>query len=1049
MLGTKFLCRTILLFLCLLPIRLLASSEVTFAIDTAKARDTASIIDAVNQIDPSYQFDTNNEALAVALITTLANAYPEPDSLDSVAPFIDLAVRRSKARFYSGEPTGLLFKRRSATPGTILDLNDVLSATVELRYRVYTNCYRKWATTEAVLDRATPVLSAQWYRHFNGDSTLSQTDATTLTSGSGSFGRTQLSFADNTLLYTRVFDPCGSATHSVSALEYWVYNDAPTVVPTQALEFNVGAQRTHRTTIDPTWFSDAESDPLTFRLVDAPKFVTLDEDVIVLSPSANDAGQHTLSMVANDGYDDSLPLTITLIVQANQLPTLNETSPLRGTQDTEFTHVLSPFDAEGDAITLSPINLPSWLSFDPEQNMLSGTPNGRQTGGYQLTFELSDGLAQSNQTVALEIDDIINPVEQLVLDAASGMPNETWIEGVSNLRPTGSERYANVRFIALLRQAVNDASPAPVLTAELDALIETANAAFLTVTPAESENIESLIEDLQTELPPVADANMAAVEAVLMQQMEGESLEVTDLVSAIEQLNAAIEQVDQAIDQSPEKLLEALNNLPLIEEIEPDNASAYAAVMSDERLLEIPHMQSQIEATNAKVLTLSEQFANDPQTIDFELANQIGLSTPTPDLELAVRNQLANDEPPRTAKDIEEHLTRAMEKALTQPVAHIELYATTAQGRVPVASLSPNLELGELTLQLHNPSTEAASVDWSQSDSALLAASVSPLNQTRLYIDLNRIELGQYTARAVVTRGAFVSVFTLVVVVDTQSQIDSDHDGIADAFDTVHNGLANPVVRNRISQFKDEAQHYQLQSEAGTALRIGQRARREALNQASIASYLETYPLPPLADNTDPNTVYAFDTHTALDFEIVSLPAAGHSAQIVIPLDQALTAQSTYMKHHPATGWVQFISDHANGLASAAQIAPGVCPEPESTAYVEGLVPGYRCLRLLIEDGGPNDADRLTADGAASLDAGQNGVIVDPGLLIYDINPVTHSKVDTDAAINQPSLAVQSAIAGSGSMGWVGLLGLSAVLLRRRTQPKRQAWHKDHQTNPH
>ncbi|NVK32530.1 MAG: putative Ig domain-containing protein [Gammaproteobacteria bacterium] len=1022
---------------------------MTSAIDTAKARDTASIIDAVNQIDSSYQFNPNNEALAAALITTLASAYPVPDSLDGIAPFIELAVRRSKARFYNGAPTGLLFKRRDTTPATILDLSNILSSTIELRYRVYTNCYRKWATTEAVLDRATPALSAQWYRHFNGNSTLSQTDATTLTSGSGSFGRTRLSFADDELLYTRVSDPCGSATHSVSALEYWVYNDAPTILVTQALAFDVGAQRTHRTTIDPTWFGDAENDPLTFRLVDAPDFATLIEDVIVITPSATDAGQHTLALVANDGYDDALPLTITLNVNANQLPVLNETTPLRGTQDTAFAHVLNPSDAEGDSITLKPVNLPTWLNFDPEQNALSGTPNGRQTDTYQLEFELSDGLGQSSQALTLEIDDIINPVEQLVLDAASGIPNETWIEGVSKLRPTASERYANARFIEILRQTVNNASPVPVLTTELDALIEAANVSFLRITPAESENIASLIEDLQTELPPVADANMAAVEAVLAQQMDGESLDVADLVSAIERLNAAIEQVDQAVNQSPEKLVDALANLPLVKSIEPENASAYATVMNDERRLEIPHIQSQIDATNAAVRTLSEQFADDPQTIDFGLADQIGLSTPPPNLERAVRNQLANDEPPRTATDLEAHLTRAIQKALTQPVAHIELYATTTQGRVPVASLGTDQALGELKLQLHNPSAETASVDWSQSDSALLAASVSPLNQTRFYVDLNRLDLGQYLARAVVTRGTFASMVTLAVVVSEQSQIDSDHDGIADAFDTVHNGFTNPVVRNRLSQFKDEPQHYQLQSEAGTALRIGQRARTEAFNQASMTSYLEKYPLPPLADNTDPETLYAFDTHPALDFEIVSLPAAGHSAQIVIPLDQALTAKSTYLKHHPATGWVPFISDHANGLASAAQIAPGVCPDPGSADYVDGLVPGHRCLQLLIEDGGPNDADRLNADGTASFDKGQNGVIVDPGLLIYDLNPVTNSMVDTDAAGNQPSLIVQSAIAGSGSIGWVSLIGLSAVILRRRTQPQRQAKHKNHQTNPY
>src|SRR5690606_23283195 len=47
---------------------------------------------------------------------------------------------------------------------------------------------------------------------------------------------------------------------------------------------------------------------------------------------------------------------------------------------------------------------------------------------------------------------------------------------------------------------------------------------------------------------------------------------------------------------------------------------------------------------------------------------------------------------------------------------------------------------------------------------------------------------------------------------------------------------------------------------------------------------------------------------------------------------------------------------------------PGHCPPPDSDLYRDGLNAGDWCVRLTLEDGGPNDGD-----GDA------NGVILDPG----------------------------------------------------------------------
>ena len=58
----------------------------------------------------------------------------------------------------------------------------------------------------------------------------------------------------------------------------------------------------------------------------------------------------------------------------------------------------------------------------------------------------------------------------------------------------------------------------------------------------------------------------------------------------------------------------------------------------------------------------------------------------------------------------------------------------------------------------------------------------------------------------------------------------------------------------------------------------------------------------------------------------------------------------------PTDGWRDFETGTKNHLASAPGTSSS-CPEPSSSLYEEGLVAGYFCLQILLEDGGANDVD--------------------------------------------------------------------------------------------
>ncbi|WP_290622132.1 Ig-like domain-containing protein, partial [Arsukibacterium sp. UBA3189] len=111
----------------------------------------------------------------------------------------------------------------------------------------------------------------------------------------------------------------------------------------------------------------------------------------------------------------------------------------------------------------------------------------------------------------------------------------------------------------------------------------------------------------------------------------------------------------------------------------------------------------------------------------------------------------------------------------------------------------------------------------------------------------------------------------------------------------------------------------------------------------------------------------ATNTGGIFDFELSQLPQAGDSIRIVIPQRQPVPAGGIYRKYTTAAGWANFVTNANNSLFSASGNA-GYCPPPGDASWQAGLTEGHWCVQLLIEDGGPNDADGIA-----------NNNIADPG----------------------------------------------------------------------
>ena len=274
---------------------------------------------------------------------------------------------------------------------------------------------------------------------------------------------------------------------------------------------------------------------------------------------------------------------------------------------------------------------------------------------------------------------------------------------------------------------------------------------------------------------------------------------------------------------------------------------------------------------------------------------------------------------------------------------------------------------------------------------------------------------GLYTLTLEVSDGVDTTTQQVAVLVDTgtppvlSAMSDQDGDGIDDATegdgDTDGDGIPDyldaleEAFSLQLSASVDGIdQNSLLHTEGGLSLRVGSGVLLNGGNGARV--YTGTM-------MRDPS--YSI-IGAAYDFEIHGLNEAQRSAHVVIPLLQAIPPAAVYRKLNAAgDAWSTFIEDGNNAIASAARVN-GECPAISSASWQAGLQTGVSCVRLLMNDGGPNDAD-----GAV------NGVIRDPGGVA-----VARALEDDDSV---PSKSVNE---GAGSVGWWWLTPLLAIGARRR-----------------
>lgn len=170
-------------------------------------------------------------------------------------------------------------------------------------------------------------------------------------------------------------------------------NMAPTISGTPASQVVAGQGYVYAPTAN-----DPNGDALTFSISGQPSWTTFNptNGRLTGAPDIGDVGTYAnVVITVSDGQlsDSTSPFSIT-VMPSNTAPTISGTPPSAATVGQQYSFTPAATDADGDALTFSVSNLPSWANFNTTTGRINGTPGAGDVGTYtNVSITVSDGVA--------------------------------------------------------------------------------------------------------------------------------------------------------------------------------------------------------------------------------------------------------------------------------------------------------------------------------------------------------------------------------------------------------------------------------------------------------------------------------------------------------------------------------------------------------------------------------------------------------------------------------------------------------------------------------
>ncbi|MBB6092726.1 hypothetical protein HNQ60_001604 [Povalibacter uvarum] len=153
---------------------------------------------------------------------------------------------------------------------------------------------------------------------------------------------------------------------------------------------------------------DADNDFLEFEITNKPSWATFNVETGALTgvPADGDVGESSdITITVTDGRDERAigPFKIRIRGRSqpppasNTPPTIGGTPAASVTAGTAYSFQPTAADADGNQLTFSISNRPSWASFSTASGTLTGTPGTQRVGNYaNIVISVSDGTATTS-----------------------------------------------------------------------------------------------------------------------------------------------------------------------------------------------------------------------------------------------------------------------------------------------------------------------------------------------------------------------------------------------------------------------------------------------------------------------------------------------------------------------------------------------------------------------------------------------------------------------------------------------------------------------------
>jgi hypothetical protein len=148
--------------------------------------------------------------------------------------------------------------------------------------------------------------------------------------------------------------------------------------------------------------SDPDGDTLLFSIAGQPGWAAFDTRTGRLSgtpPSGTTGTFSNIRISVSDGPNTVTLAAFSITVTApttNRPPAITGSPPTTATQGTLYTFTPTASDPDGNALTFSIANRPTWATFDPTNGTLQGTPGAAHIRTYgNIVISVSDGTAST------------------------------------------------------------------------------------------------------------------------------------------------------------------------------------------------------------------------------------------------------------------------------------------------------------------------------------------------------------------------------------------------------------------------------------------------------------------------------------------------------------------------------------------------------------------------------------------------------------------------------------------------------------------------------